>query len=424
MASSKGLLGIFDAHATYVTDSGLPVASFTSWTSMHTFLGPHFPYISTLPAFRDAFVLFGEQYGNHATKSIISRRETDITVPKSGPPLKQELSMTFHDFHGFLWDYGLVRPVQKYMVNVASRQHVHIAKRYKRELPEITEAHWEHVATLLANALPHGARELEPLTIEDMCTAVGDFVVRSAGVSFDKLLLQEHVAALCQRLEPSMFLARTLCRCDIMIELVGKSLTSQLRMFMHHIDHSLDPPSSDDSTVQTLLQELVETRQSLTKLRDGVARGFVGHVDHSDAHVNPAQITSFIPRKNTVKDLETHRDKTEMLKTASLEWAVRNKIAFKNAPSTLVEAGRVIGLMTHGERSEISDHLEHLVTGVSFGRHLLLLDIALDALLKDEIMKAGSCVRHTYSPQTDITFCNDHQRFLWFSMVCGFLHMF
>ena len=317
-----------------------------------------------------------------------------------------------------------MRPVQKYIVNVATRRNVHIAKRYKRELPEITEAHWEHVATLLANDLPHGARELEPMTIEDLCTAVGDFVVRSAGVSFDTLLLQEHVAALCQRLEPSMFLARTLCRCDIMIELVGKSLTSQLRRFMHHIDYSLGPPSSDASTVQTLLQELVETRQSLTKLRDGVARGFVGHVDHSDAPVNPAEVTSLIPRKNTVKDLETHRDKTEMLKTASLEWAVRNKIAFANAPSTLVEAGRVIGLMTHGERSEISDHLEHLVTRYTFGRHLLLLDIALDALLKDEIMKAGSCVRHTSRLQTEITLSNGHQCFLWFSMVCGFPHLF
>ena len=183
---------------------------------------------------------------------------------------------------------------------------------------------------------------------DDVAESVSELLVRAVGIPLNEDLLKAHIAPICQTLEPSSFLAKTLCTCDFMVEIIGKSLSNRLRSFIYCIDYGLPEPDNADSTTQALLHELVETRQALTALRAHVASGQHGHRDYvCDAGDDENQSLAIKPLAQrggsaTASDAKNHK---ASMKTSTLAWALNANLAFKNTPQTLIDAARLTSLL-------------------------------------------------------------------------------
>ena len=284
--------------------------------------------------------------------------------------------------HALLWQFALVLPLDQFFNNqraIKRETEEHNKLRYGEKT--ITEHQWINASLVLSTALPRTTSSvLTPVSIEDLSDAVAEHVAVATGLMIDTHLLKEHIAPLCQLIEPSEFLAITLCRCSIMSEVLGDGLSKYLRGSMHSREHGSCADAQHTLPQQTLLQELVETRQSLTRLRAAAQSGFVGHFD------GDMSLQTFVQRKSK-DELLSKNDLRAQLRTATLEWAIDSNIAFANCPGSIVKVERLIRTMTTGRDSTVSNVMDKLVGRMTIGRHALILDSALDLMQKDIIDK-------------------------------------
>lgn len=310
---------------------------------------------------------------------IASFDALDVPRPRlSGSGKRPKSMLGFPEIHTLLWHMSLVNWADNYIANYTKATGPAGAPKPKKtkRIDVLTDEAWVSVA-------PHFCLErndLQPMSIEELCEFIQELAARASGVSLDVLLVKDHVVPLCQLVEPSMLLAKTIGRCSFMVELVGAALRSQLRSFLHCAAHGLEPVPHPNSTADVVLQELVETRQALARLKSAAAHNFRGHYD---TEVNAAGET-FIARSFTVHDLSS-RAHAEAIKTRTLDWAVQGKVAFSHAPTCLVDAERAIEKITTGEEHFTSNLLDSLVSRCTIGRHAIVLDSALDEMHKDRI---------------------------------------
>ena len=293
----------------------------------------------------------------------------------------------FPEIHTMLWHKSLVKWADGYVANCAGPTSSRVHKRAKRD-GVLSEKKWIDVAPHFCTELT----DLSPIRIEVLCEYVEEFAVRSCNIQIDKVLVKDHVAPICQLVEPSLLLAKTICRCDFISEMLGETLRGRLRFYMHCATHGIDFPEIPNSTSDAAIQELVETRQALARLKSAAAHNFIGHYD---TEVN-ARGDTLIARSHTLHDLES-KGHQEAIKTSTLQWAMQGRIAFKHVPRSLVEAERTIQKIMIGETSSNSSLFDSLVSRYTLGRHATILDMALDELHKDRVSKATFCML-TFQP--------------------------
>eukprot|EP00973_Karenia_brevis_P044771 6200604-Karenia_brevis.AAC.1 len=89
-----------------------------------------------------------------------------------------------------------------------------------------SEDDFQRVAAHIVQALPHGGTHmLTPHSIDKVVQDILDMVFIATNATISATSLRDHIAPICQLLEPTEFLAKTLVRCDIMEEVMGKELT-------------------------------------------------------------------------------------------------------------------------------------------------------------------------------------------------------
>ena len=124
---------------------------------------------------------------------------------------------------------------------------------------------------------------------EDCCQRIADIVACNVGVSVDCKLLHNVLAPVIATYGPSDFLAHACCRSDLMFECIGESLAHQLRIATHTEFWGRLPPSNEGAT-QTILAELVRTRQALTQMRHTVLSAVENRVEISTELVGDSLI--------------------------------------------------------------------------------------------------------------------------------------
>ena len=76
-----------------------------------------------------------------------------------------------------------------------------------------------------------------------------------------------------------------------------------------------------------------------------------------------------------------------MLKTATVEFALKCRVAFKHAPKTIAEAAQLNNFARTSTNATIYDAIENLHGSRTIGRHALLLDEAIDLHTAEVIAK-------------------------------------
>ena len=310
-----------------------------------------------------------ERYGQ-LTESVV----TSVHVANgSGSGRRATTALTFPEVHTMICERALVDPINAFFAGSVS-----IAPL---DAKHINEQSWADAATHLAVDVVGGFDAdddlLEPICSENLCAIIANMIKSATSVQVDTYLLLEHIAPLCRIVEASRFVAHIVCRCDIIVELIGTTMARVVRAYAHRTAHCmhLEP---DNNIAQQLVQEVVNTRQSLTKLKCAAAAGFIGHFDFD------VERTTMIASR-AVK--ATARDSHKTEHSATLEWAINSNLAFRNAPDSLVEAERVIRRLRGAPETTYNDLVEKLCSAQTYGRHAIVMDIALDKMMADRILQ-------------------------------------
>ena len=109
---------------------------------------------------------------------------------------------------------------------------------------------------------------------------MADACVYALGAKVDEVTIHEHIGPICLEVEPSIFLARTLLRSDVLVELIGESLARAVRRFEYEKDWQIE--ESRDATpvdmMSVALQELIDIKKQLIQVRAAVAKGRIDMV--------------------------------------------------------------------------------------------------------------------------------------------------
>ena len=378
--SVSGLLTVFNQHASVTSVSGEPLLIWSRWKDLFSSIHPRVYGQLKNRGVREAVTAQGflERISKRyscAGGAILLLKGTPVSK-QSGSGRRALSAASFSDAHTLIYEALLVEPIDKYLRDLTSQRDPN------KNAHAFSSDSYEAVAPYFAAPIECS---LEPLSIEGLVEYIAECVARVAGVAVDETLLKAHVAPICQLAEPSIFLARTLCRCSLMVEIIGMALSAKLRAFILSSDFKLELPDDHASTCQTLLQELVETRQALTKLRLQVAAGVQNHIDHDvdDCGVNTLVLRTTDLRASGVKHVAANH------KTLTLAWSLNANLAFKNAPATLTEASKLAALMTYGVENATCPFLSKICGKQAIARHCLALDAALDLLYKDKLEKVS-----------------------------------
>ena len=283
-----------------------------------------------------------------------------------------------------IWEMTLVSPLD----HLLGAREVVSTKTGPRRIgsQNLTAKCWEDAASWIAGAIPlcSSSALLEPVSIEECCEMVRMYCATCFGGMIDAALLKEYVAPAIQVAEPCRLFALTVCRSEIMKEIVGHSLSAQLRSSSHASACGLSAPAHLPA-IDVLLRELVETRQELTKLRNMLAAGSKREFDFD---VDLTTHTALIKQTPIIRMAEEER---VALRTATVQYALNSNVAFKNTPNSIVEADRVLNLAKGTGEDDINKEiLEKLGSCWTIGRHALILEDALDELVKGRVTEARS----------------------------------
>ena len=312
-------------------------------------------------------------------------------VHTTAAPLKVKVvSIWLADFVTMLWqECGDV--LKSWLLNTASSSSSVSSTSFLAQS-------WHALKTLIVSALPdaESAVLLEPTGSETVVESILMHSLYAAGVEVDKHLVQKLVAPLCVSFcEPCELLARTVCRSDIMEEVLGCHLRRTLFNYMHYSQWHLDVPEPEDqsSVAQVLLQELVETRQKLTELKSVVAAGSgsgMPRVLEQDLLANESESLVLRPAKRGRRELMMD------LKSEWVKFVINSNIAFKHAPNTVAAAEQLMHFQRTGHNVESADALSLCFSARTVAKHTAVLDAALDLFVAEKIQKAQLLCREVF----------------------------
>ena len=189
----------------------------------------------------------------------------------------------------------------------------------------------------------------------------------SIGVTINEFLITQHAAPLVHSVEPTLFLALTLIRSDIMPQLLGDSLSKDLRRISHSklFCGDADPVGARTDLV---VAELVAAKHELASLKS-----MLGNQTMYETQLAEIRGTSLICQRPRIESC----DSGNSLKTATVRFAMKCRLAFKHVPTTLLEAEDLLDtLREHVPAARDSFH--QMCCSTTVGRHALLLDSAIE----------------------------------------------
>ena len=217
------------------------------------------------------------------------------TMPKRlrGPPIK--VAYTLPEVTAFLWDSLAQRLQISWLVEIG-RPAYDVAKdrlgkmfsacatgRFQLEHRwPANDAQWQTAAKLILSGC--STLDMEALRITSIDDCVSDIELicaRECSVNINRDLARQLIAPICMNIvEGSHFLAKTICRMDLMNEILGETLSMHVRSHVRRLDFGLGEGSLPDTTatLNTLLQELTDTRQKLTMVKDMARRSDVAAI--------------------------------------------------------------------------------------------------------------------------------------------------
>jgi len=198
-----------------------------------------------------------------------------------------------------------------------------------------------------------------------------DLCASALGVEVQTDLVTDHIAPLFISCLPcNKFAVRVIARSQIMNELLGDGLAKHLIAAICAADYDL-PETVMPVASNVVLQELASTRAALSRLRFAVL-----NANARNEHVSSEVVgESFILRARAV-DMKSRRhcdaDSRDVLKTATVDFALKSRLAFKNCPLTLARAELMMTLARTGHEQDDAQArlaLKFVYSRTTIGRH-------------------------------------------------------
>lgn len=378
----------FAENATYTQDGVDAVALSVLGKALSQRLPPEFP--RTL----------GQNMIDNALTSSIQKRgsvpsDAPIICKVGGKPHAKSV-VTLTDVVALLWDQVTLRVDQL----GRGRVNPYLSKRQRRYLIVLpfedtcehsrfldwapTEEDWAVVGRTIYGGI-HGAScadEMAATSTDDVADFIVFFCTSALNVHVNVQSVIDIISPLCTSvLEPSVFLAKTIMRGYMMDELLGATCAIELRRYIH-CDQFGVPYLTSPVILKNLVDELVETRSKLAKARTELGEGRVYDASRTLGRnrVLSTQIALRRQRKN--------RDAMMELNTATLNYAVDSKIAFRNCPDSLHRAEEVARSVEGLGSNDHAEAATRCISQYTIARHCLTLDAAIDAYTCDRISRA------------------------------------
>lgn len=309
-------------------------------------------------------------------ESKAGRGEPVLSVPGPLPTrCKDHQAIPLPDVVAWLWDVAATMVDTWLARNLTSREHA-------GEI--LDERNWNLIANLLIDALP-GIQDdakgklLEPTATQDCVEHIALLCACACGVDIEHELLLEHIAPICMSaVEPTEFLAKTVCRSCTVREVLGTTLSKVLRAYVHSEQFVFPQTLHTNDMVSELSQELVHTKQELTRLRAAAA-------------ASPSALPVEVVGQSLVLRGPAKRSRADVRmdkKTAWVEFVMKCNLAFKHAPKTAAVAEQLVAFGRSGDSDGIHDALEHCLGRETVRSHMSLVDLALDSLVQERLNKA------------------------------------
>ena len=299
---------------------------------------------------------------------------------------RESQAISQHQFVALLWQ----RLAAEVDTAIASQALVH-RRRLRVDAATALDTHrWATLAHIVVSGLPDAAEDMmAEIGADEVCLLVEEGVARRLGVSIDTDLMHAHVVGVILNVvAPSRFFAETVLRCEVMTEMLGEKLSQDLRHILHceltgDVD---DAPPSDNA--QVVLDELVQTRQELARLRAAVT-----HSQDLGQRLSAEILGRSLATRHVLKkpfSLKYRGGTDDELKSVTVQFALDCRAAFRHVPSTLVEAESIIHRIKTGDpiMSECVLTVDRLCSRWTLGRHALLMDSALDLELRNRVEEA------------------------------------
>ena len=261
--------------------------------------------------------------------------------------------------------------------------------------------------------------DMSPCSTEAVVHHIDDVCASHLGVAVDLDLLRDLVGPVCIFLGvASPFVANTILRSELMVEIVGETLSRQLIKALHAEQFGAQPVHSTiGDTAQLLLTELVQTRQELSRLK-------VAALSCRDRPIDLTVVgDSLVLRPRTPEPPKKHGRNDEFL-TSLVKFAVECKVAFRNTPKTIADGERLIANGRYGNDGAVSyNAFENLRDRWSMGRHALVIDAALDMHVKDVVAAARDNQSFLGFTFTSDESPSNSPRYISFRFQVTFLHL-
>jgi hypothetical protein len=204
------------------------------------------------------------------------------THSRRGIDVEDDLPVPFDIFVAMCWDC-LADVVYRRCIDALGRPELTAMYIPRLELPcakrsktDVAKAkflaepfRWNQASKAIADALPYGAADLlRPCSTKDCALRVQETCAYAFGAEVKLELIMDHISDLCiNTIEPSYFLADTVCLSDLMLEFVGDCLGTKLRAYVHMrsfmLHDTFDTSIFEANITESLTSELVDRGASL-----------------------------------------------------------------------------------------------------------------------------------------------------------------
>ena len=301
----------------------------------------------------------------------------------------------------FLWDV-LVCDFDRRVRTIAGVAVAHAEPSRKRkktplaDLDAVAGEAWEETGKLLCALLPRGDRLLEQSSVADCATSICDLCIFSLGVIVDPDLVSCHIAPVCIRhLEPTGLFALTAAQGEFMADVIGKTLASVLRRYVLATEMGREFDEAPN-LVDVLRQELVAARAENVGLKVALAAAKAGERDPLEMTVagDSLILRSAETGKKSWRSGCAFEEGGFTLHTAIVEYCMQNKIAFKNAASSIIKATEIAKIIGMGNAASADEVKAALRTDRNLRHHAVILDMALDLYTQERVKEAYPCTPH------------------------------
>ena len=243
-----------------------------------------------------------------------------------------------------------------------------------------SDAEWSDTAHALVSLLPSPTgEELTPMTSDACADKLVEYCNFAFDVTPDVVAIRNHIGPLCLNIEPSLFLTMTLARSQIMEEVIGLALGTELRSFLHSYIFEVAQVSRGSAT-QLALQELLDVRK---QLNDAKAAAECGRLADVRGIVGPSKMLT--SPKQTLATWQATKTRARLIEQKGIaEIVLKLNIGFQHAP-------KLFGHMRDLDRVSADPEMDvwsHLSNDVALREMVLTLEEAVEEFSRRDILKA------------------------------------